>query len=321
MTEEKIGDFRVKGAKDTFVERLQQASSELDSIKSSFSKGMDDLAKIQSILNLDGLSKMDGLIRSFEDRVSEAERRREEAVEGARRYSMELEKEKDRLVKLWDAYKNQEESLSMQEKHVAELEERLRDTEQNHMEFERDATARIRTLTEKLEETEQGIQEVEELRQQVMKFESIRSQLETNVDCMCRDLTAKDEVIRSLEKHVEELRGFERFEEFKTKFEEVSAEYEKEKERLTKLFRLYEETEAENKAIKEELREWQSWFDTNEDIFSRLFTSVEHLKHRHMTPASTISAAMVDEEIEIPPSLEERQDPEEKPKRKIRFRK
>ena len=318
MIEEKIDDLSVRGSKNSFMERLQEASTELGSIKSSFSKGMEDLAKIQSMLSLDGLNKMDSMIRSFEDRLSEAERRREEAVEGARRYSVELEKEKDRLVKLWDAYKNQEESLSAQEKRVAELDERLRDTEHVHMQFERDATARIQTLTQRLEEREQAIQQLDDLRQQVMRFDTIRTQLETNADRMRGDLAVKDDVIRALEKQVEELRGFEQFASFKTKFEDVSTEFEKEKERLTKLFRLYEETESENKNIKEELRGWQNWFDSNEELFTKLFTSVEHLKHRNtMSPVETT----VDEEIEIPPSLEERQEPAGKPKRKLRFRK
>jgi chromosome segregation ATPase len=318
MIEEKIDDLSVRGSKNSFMERLQEASTELGSIKSSFSKGMEDLAKIQSMLSLDGLNKMDSMIRSFEDRLSEAERRREEAVEGARRYSVELEKEKDRLVKLWDAYKNQEESLSAQEKRVAELDERLRDTEHVHMQFERDATARIQTLTQRLEEREQAIQQLDDLRQQVMRFDTIRTQLETNTDRMRGDLTVKDDIIRTLETQVEQLREFEQFADFKTKFEEVSTEYEKEKERLTKLFRLYEETESENKMIKEELREWQNWFDSNDELFTKLFTSVEHLKHRNtVSPAET----PVDEDIEIPPSLEERQEPSEKPKRKLRFRK
>jgi chromosome segregation ATPase len=318
MIEEKVGGISVKGAKDSFMERLQEASTELGSVKSSFSKGMEDLAKIQSMLSLDGLNKMDSMIRSFEDRLSESERRREEAVEGARRYSVELEKEKERLVKLWDAYKNQEESLSAQEKRVVELEERLRDTEQVRMQFEQDATSRIQTLTMKLDEREHAVQQLDDLKQQVMRFDTIRTQMETNMDQMRGDIMVKDDVIRGLEKQVEELRGFEQFADFKTKFEEVSMEFEKEKERLTKLFRLYEETESENKQIKEELREWQNWFDSNDELFTKLFTSVEHLKHRNTT---TSAPAMVDEEIEIPPSLEEQQEPAEKPKRKLRFRK
>jgi chromosome segregation ATPase len=316
MSEEKVGDLRMKETKDTFLNKLQQASTELDSIKSSFSKGMEDLSRVQSTLNLDGLTKMDTMIRSFEDRLSDSERRREEAVEGARRYSMELEKEKDRLVKLWDAYKTQEESLSAQEKCVAELETKLRSSEQARMQFEEDATTRIRTLTQKLEEREQNLQQVDDLKQQVMRFDTIRTQLEENVDQMRSDLIAKDEVIRSLERRVEELVEFEQFSEFKTKFEDVSLEFEKEKERLTKLFRLYEETEAENKTLKDELNNWQSWFDTNEELFTKLFTSVEHLKHRGTNPTTS-----VDEDIEIPPSLEEQQNEVEKPKRKLRFRK
>jgi chromosome segregation ATPase len=318
MTEENVENVRMKGTRDTFMEQLQQASEELDSAKSSFSKGMDDLAKIQSMINLDGLNKMDGMIRTFEDRLSESERRREEAVEGARRYSEELEKEKERLVKLWDAYKNQEESLSIQEKHVAELDEKTREVEQTRMMFERDANARIHTLTQRLEEKERDIQQVEELRQQMMRFDSIRSQLEGNIDRMNTELHGKDEAIRSLEKQVEELRGFEHFAEFKTKFEEQSGEFEKEKERLTKLFRLYEETETENKMLKEEVRQWQQWFDENEERFTKLFTSMEDIRHRSPPSAST---TMVDEEIEIPPSLEERHEIPERPKRRLRFRK
>ena len=318
MIEEKIDDLSVRGSKNSFMERLQEASTELGSIKSSFSKGMEDLAKIQSMLSLDGLNKMDSMIHSFEERLSEAERRREEAVEGARRYSMELEKEKDRLVKLWDAYKNQEESLSAQERRVAELDERLRDTEQVRMQFERDATARIQTLTQRLEEREQAVQQLDDMREQVTRFDTIRTQLETNMDQMRGDLTVKDDIIKTMEKQVEQLRGFEQFADFKTKFEEVSTEYEKEKERLTKLFRLYEETESENKMMKEELQGWQNWFDSNEGLFTKLSTSIEQLKQQNtMSPANTT----VDEEVEISPSLEERQEPTEKPKRKYRFRK
>ena len=318
MTEEKIDDVSMRGSKNSFMERLQEASSELGSVKSSFSKGMDDLSKIQSMLNLDGLNQMDSMIRSFEDRLSESERRREEAEEGARRNSMELEKEKERLVKLWDAYKNQEESLSTQEKRVAELDQKLRDTEEMHIQFERDATARIHTLTEKVNEQEETVQQMEELKQQLMRFDTIRTQMETNLDSTRKDLMTKDDVIIGLEKQVEELRGLEQFAGFKTKFEETSTELEKEKERLTKLFRLYEETESENKQLKEDLRGWQNWFNSNETLFTKLFSSVEQLKHSNMTESAPITT---DEDIEIQASSEMQPESIERPKRKFLFRK
>ena len=316
MVEENVDNVSMKESKNSFMERLQEASSELGSVKSSFSKGMEDLAKIQSMLSLDGLDKMDSMIRSFEDRLSESERRREEAAEGARRYSMELDKEKERLVKLWDAYKNQEESLSAQEKRVVELEEKLQDTEQVHMQFERDATARIHTRTQKINEGEQTVQQIEDMKQQMMRFDNIRTQMETNIDSMRSDLITKDDTIRGLEKQVEELRGFEQFAEFKTKFEETSTELDKEKERLTKLFRLYEETESENKQLKEDLHGWQSWFNSNETLFTKLFSSVDQLKHSNISK-STLE--MTDEEIES--SHEVQPESIERPKRKLLFRK
>lgn len=318
MVEENVDNVSIKSSKNSFMERLQEASTELGSVKSSFSKSMEDLSKIQSMLSLDGLDKMDSMIHSFEDRLSESERRREEAAEGARRYSIELDKEKERLVKLWDAYKNQEESLSIQEKRSAELEEKLLATERMHTQFEQDATARIQTLTEKVNEREEALQNMEEMKQQVMRFDTIRTNMERDIESMRSDLMTKDDVIGGLQRQVEELRGFEQFAGFKTKFEETSTELDKEKERLTKLFRLYEETESQNKQLKEDLRGWENWFDSNETLFTRLFSSVEQLKHRNV---SASALAMTNEEIEMAPSNETQTEPVEKIKRKLLFRK
>jgi hypothetical protein len=142
--------------------------------------------------------------------------------------------------------------------------------------------------------------------------------METNLDSTRRDLMAKDDVIIGLEKQVEELRGLEQFVGFKTKFEESSAELEKEKERLTKLFRLYEATESENKQLKEDLRGWQSWFDSNESLFAKLFTSVENLKHHNITESAPTTT---DEDIEMQSSSEMQPESIERPKRKFLFRK
>ncbi len=303
--------------KNTFVERLQQASNEIDSIKNSFSRGMDDLAKIQSMLSLDGVNKFTGMIQGFEDRLSEAERRTEEATEGAKRYSEELEKEKERLIKLWDAYKNQEETLSTQEKRALEFEEKLREVEQSKMQMEADLTTRINTLTQKLEEKEQDALQSEEFKQKIMEFDGIRNQLEETIHDLRGEINAKDETIKSLETQVEELKQFEQSAEFKTKFEEVSEEYEKEKERLTKLFRLYEETEAETKRLKEETKGWQDWFDSNEEIFSKLFSSADHLR-RTVTSEST---PVENETVSPPPQMSQPTDTTKKPKKKLRFKK
>ncbi len=319
MTEENEQIPGMKAHKDDFLERLQQASNEIDTIKTSFSKGMEDLARIQSIISLDGVNKITTMLQDFEDRLIDAERKREEASAGARKFSDELDKEKERLVKLWDAYKNQEEELSIQEKRASELEEKLREVEQSKLQLEQDVNDRLNTLSQKLEEKDQQIKELHHIKQQVEDFESMRTQLEGKLDSVTRENNAKEELINSLESQVDELRKFEKMAEFKTKFNEVSAEYEKEKERLTKLFALYEETEAENKKIKEEVKGWQNWFSSNEDLFSKLFSSADHLR-RNVTSKQTTSSTNK-QENKCPPSTPERPDMKDKQKKKLRLKK
>jgi len=314
--EENDIETRMKENKVSFMDRLNQASTEIDTIKSSFSKNMEDLAKIQGMLGQDGVDNISTMIQDFEDRLSESERRREEAAEGTQRYSEELEKEKERLVKLWDAYKNQEEELANQEKKATEVEDKLREVEESRRQFEEDANTRIATLIQKSEDREQDMQQLEELRQKTIDFESIKNQMDGEVNSLKTDISAKEETINLLNAKIDELKKFEEDAEFKTKFEEVSAEFEKEKDRLTKLFRLYEETEAENRTLNEEVKEWKNWFDSNEAVFTNLFSSMDQLKkniHHEPTPVETEP-----ENPEMPVEPEQ----EKKPKRgRLRLRK
>ncbi|MFH1100901.1 MAG: hypothetical protein V1726_02545 [Methanobacteriota archaeon] len=87
MTKEKDMEAEKMGHASTLLERLQQASNEINSVKDSFLKNMDELEKIQSILSIEDLSKFTNMIQDFETRITDAERRREEAAEGARLYS------------------------------------------------------------------------------------------------------------------------------------------------------------------------------------------------------------------------------------------
>jgi len=65
----------------------------------------------------------------------------------------------------------------------------------------------------------------------------------------------------------------ENYAEYKEKYEEISAEYEKEKEQLTKLYHLYEETDNDCRRLKEETKNWYGWYNSNKDIFNKLFST------------------------------------------------
>lgn len=273
-------------------EKLLTVSDEIDAIKNSFSKSAEDLSRIQNMLSVGHLDEITGILEKFEGQVAEAERKRTEASDGAKRYNEELEKEKERLIKLWDAYKNQEEELSSNERKVSEYEEQVRNFETSKRQLEEDLTSRINTLTQKLEEYEGQAGSFDEYKQKCEEFDGIRNQLEREIHDLKEEKTNQDDVINNLNNQISQLREVENYVEFKEKYEEMSAEYEKEKERLTKLYQLYEETDSECKRLRSESKQWQNWHDSNKEIFNKLFST---------PPLTSTTPTPVEEPTETPP--------------------
>jgi hypothetical protein len=89
----------------------------------------------------------------------------------------------------------------------------------------------------------------------------------------------------------------------------MTAEYEKEKERLTKLYHLYEETDTECKKLSEENKSWQDWYNSNKEIFNRLFSSV---------PTATTQETPIDE---TPNTPEAPDNPTKRKKKKLKLKK
>lgn len=273
MVEENIKTGNDSEHVSSLKDRLHQVVDEIDALKDSFSKNTENLGKIKSMLDIGSIEHITTMIEDFEHRIVEAERRQEEASEGARRYGEELEKEKERLIKLWEAYKSQEDELSNTEKKKTALEERLKETETTKKQLEDDLTARVNTLTAKLQENEGKIQQFKDYEKRCEEFDNIRNRLEEDVRNLQNEVTAKDETIQSLREQVDTFKEYEKFAEYKNKFTEISDQYEKEKERLTKLYKLYTETETECNNLKETLKGWQDWFDSNKELFERLFSA------------------------------------------------
>jgi len=281
---------------DSLKEKLMAVSSEIDTIKNSFSKNTEDLSRIQKMLSLGDLEDIGGMIEKFESKIAEVERQKNEVTEGAKRYSEELEKEKERLVKLWDAYKNQEEELSVVEKKISEYEDRAKTAETSKKQLEEDFTARIDTLTQKLDEYKEQGEKIDEYKQKYEEFENIKNQLETEINDLKTENSSKEHIINDLNNQIIKLREKEDYKEFKDKFEALNTEYEKEKERLTKLYQLYEETNSECTRLKEENQNWQNWYSSNKDIFSRLFSTSPPIGHPSVTPDEPIEPENLDEE-------------------------
>ena len=280
-------------------DRLMQVANEIDTIKNSFSKSTEDLSRIQNMLDVGGLEEISGIIENFESKLSEAEKEREEATQGARRYGEELEKEKERLVKLWDAYKNQEEELSTTEKKLAEYEDRARMAEASKKQLEEDLNARIETLNKKLGENEEKVNQFDSYKQRYEEFDEIRNRLEEEVNSLKDGIKNRDVTIDSMQKQIEGLKETEKYAEYKDRFEELSGQYEKEKERLTKLYHLYEETEAECNHLRDQMKGWQSWYDSNKDIFNRLFSAAPPVGKTPAPPKREKTPEPASPEVEV----------------------
>ena len=101
----------------------------------------------------------------------------------------------------------------------------------------------------------------------------VKNNLEGEIKTLKDQICQKDNETETLQRQVNNMKGNEKYAEYKEKYEQVTTEYEKEKERLTKLYHLYEETETENKKLKEETAGWQEWFESNKGIFDKLFAA------------------------------------------------
>jgi chromosome segregation ATPase len=254
-------------------DKLRHAANEIDNIKSSFVKNTEDLNKIKTLLDIEKLDEINGIIEKFEGQIIEAEKRKEEAFRGAKKYSEELEKEKERLIKLWDAYKNQEEELTKAEKKVQDLEEQILEVNKSKKQIEGDYNARIETLNKKINENEDNIIQFEKYKKRIEEYDKIHDQLENENKSLKNNVETNENTIKSLQEKVNKYKEYEKFSDYKDRFDELTIQYEKEKERLTKLYNLYEETETECKNLKEENKGWQDWFDSNKEIFNKLFST------------------------------------------------
>lgn len=298
---------------DSLKEKLLTVSNEIDAIKNSFSKSAEDLSRIQSMLGVGNLDEISNVLEKFEGRVAEAEKQRMEAAEGAKRYSEELEKEKERLIKLWDAYKNQEEELSNTEKRISEYEDRARMAEASKKQLEDDMTSRINTLSQKLEVYESKAAQTDKYKQKCDEFDSVRGQMEKDVIELKKENTGKENIINDLNEQLSKYKDLEDYSEYKTKYEEVHAEYEKEKERLTKLYHLYEETDSECKRLKLENNGWQKWYNSNKEIFNKLFSTAP--PEISTTESSTSPPIFPENPVEDPNARKP-----EKVKKRLKFR-
>jgi chromosome segregation ATPase len=109
--------------------------------------------------------------------------------------------------------------------------------------------------------------------------------LNQEIQDLAQQIETKKHYIELLNHQLVILDEYASSQQYKTQYEDINQKYQKERERLEKLFRKYASTETESEKLRNEIKQWHDWYDYNKQIFDRLFNAPP----RGQTPKSTIN--------------------------------
>ena len=232
---------RHEGA-DQMKARITQIADEIGKVRDQAQQEAQALDKIRGMLDVGYLNDLLRSVEELETRLSELETDSLHAREGAAEAQRELEREQDRLAKLWDAYKIQEDELERLKRDYPLMEEKM---------FERDRQIdNLRRELSRLEGSARYKDQYEDAAAQNDKLRGEVDHLETELERALR-------TIEGLEGEVDSLRANEAD---AGRLAELESQLAEEQERLAKLYRVYEDVEAEKKDLAQRLADWETWF-------------------------------------------------------------
>ncbi len=114
----------IRGA-DEIKSNLSSVAAEISRVRDQARAEVESLEKIRGMLDTGYLENLLGGIEELEERIEELESATLQSREEVSRHQRELEQEQDRLRKLWDAYKTQEDELERLKRDYPLMEEKL----------------------------------------------------------------------------------------------------------------------------------------------------------------------------------------------------
>jgi len=163
--------------------------------------------------------------KAQEDELIALQKDLDAALEGRDQLQAKLDKEEERLQKLWDAYRAQEDELADLKERLPLMEEKLVERERTIQSLQRDIS-----LLEPLTKKSQAITDLSRENEQLKAdMEVLRSQVLSN----------KGDPNKELQK--------------------AQADLAAEKQRLEKLYVLYQDQEAEVESLTKTIKEWEAW--------------------------------------------------------------
>ncbi|MGC9554197.1 MAG: hypothetical protein ACP5EK_02690 [Thermoplasmatota archaeon] len=268
------GSFMYSKDVEKIKQNFQEVLSELDSIARGSQKEREMFERLRRLVDVERIERLSQMLDSMEKQARESEERAIEAFRDMERYRKELEMEQERLEKLWDAYKKQEDDMGEVEESVQEW--RTRFSQQQ------ETIAELRKKVETMKDLEEDREKVDKLREHLKKVreenenlqrelerhKAVKENLEKEVENLSTYIPYKKEV-EELRKKVAELEPLRDYVKYKKKADEMEALYKKEQERLAKLYKVYEDLSAQLQQAEAKLERWEEWFSSNREYVEK----------------------------------------------------
>lgn len=237
---------------------LRTIAEGLEDVRAKAREEIEAIDRLVGLVDAETLSGLITAIETLERRIGDVESEKEDLQRSALEAGEELDAEKARLTKLWDAYKAQEDELRRAQRDEPILREKLADREKLISELE-DEVVRYKAM-ENYKERYQNLQrEHERLRQTNKEIEE--------------DLQRRNQIVADLESRMESMKSYE---EDSRRVKELERQLSEEKERLAKLYKVYEDTEAKLREAEDEGARWRQWYDRHRAAFEQVGSAAHY---------------------------------------------
>lgn len=232
---------RTQGA-DQIKANLSRVSQEIARVRDRAREEANSLEKIKGMLDVSYLNDLITSISELETRMQTLQQESLVAGQEVDTLRGELAREQDRLAKLWEAYKTQEDELNQLRRDAPAFAERAASAERTAESLRRDV-ARLEPLSRYKSEYDAVVRENQTLR--------------VEVESLNRDLVRSQDTLRDWETEMASLRESAGS---KGRVAELEGQLNDERERLAKLYKVYEEQAEDMKSNTARLDAWESWF-------------------------------------------------------------
>lgn len=254
-------------------EAINEVASEIHSVRDEVEREVEALEKVRGMLDVDYLRRLVDQIESLESRIKGMEAASADGSLSAMSLQENLEQEQERLAKLWDAYKAQEDELQRVRRDYPLMEEKLFERERTIQKLRREM-AELKSFAKYKTEYQALLQENNRLQQDVEDMKALKLEkrrMENKVEKAESELERNKAAMREMERELDGLRarGVDM-----TRVEELEALLDEEQERLAKLYAVYEDMENDNADLAKKNQELQTRLDKWEDWFAHMPDSV-----------------------------------------------